>query len=305
MKTRKVVQRLRVDPGLPFRRLSREVLRVLRLRPSSEPFISGDTFRAFSDKVFDETHKVEAKNVLPGDIIFCNGDLISEFFTSVVPKLTTPTVVILGNSDRNYGSNDVLLFGSGMGHSFFVQNLITKIPNCEAIPIGLENRHWQNVGRPRDFAREWSRQRHRKNRIFWTFLVRTNKPVRKAAELALRSNLLADYIGEVSPRSHRQALLNYRFVAAPPGNGWDTHRTWEALYLGCVPICLDSFFARSFVERGLPIWIVSSYSDLNGLTEEDLEAKYLEFLPRFDSPLLTFDYWSQRIRAVSGLLSEA
>ena len=37
-------------------------------------------------------------------------------------------------------------------------------------------------------------------------------------------------------------------VAAPRGNGLDTHRLWEALYLGCVPIVqagpLDALYRR-------------------------------------------------------------
>ena len=133
----------------------------------------------------------------------------------------------------------------------------------------------------------------------WTFSVRTNRPIREAARDILRKVQVADELGMLTTRQHRQALSNYGFVAAPPGVGWDTHRVWEALYLGCVPIVLDSFFARDLVDRGLPVWIVESYSVLEGISSEHLEQKYVSLASGFDSPHLFFPSWEADIFAVS------
>ncbi|NBQ42369.1 MAG: hypothetical protein EBU23_07500, partial [Mycobacteriaceae bacterium] len=37
-------------------------------------------------------------------------------------------------------------------------------------------------------------------------------------------------------RRFLRAVRNHKFVACPRGNGVDTHRTWEALYMGSIPI---------------------------------------------------------------------
>jgi len=301
--SKKMLVRLLADPGLPTRRLARLLLRCAGLRPPSEPFISGDTFRNVASHLFDETKKVRVSELQPGDIVFCSGDFLQEFSEVILEQVTVPLLVILGNSDRNHSRSNWPIDDSGLPHQFFVQNLMDEIPGCEPIPIGLENRHWQNVGRPRDFSN--SRRKSRTNRIMWSFTVRTNKPLRKVAERELRENPLAVNIGEVSPSAHRRALSSYSFVACPPGNGWDTHRTWEALYLGCIPIVLDSFFARTFLELGVPIWIVETYSELLGLTEQDLETNYRELSGRLDSPLLRFDFWSQSLQERSQSIRES
>ena len=35
-----------------------------------------------------------------------------------------------------------------------------------------------------------------------------------------------------------RTLGQHRFVLSPRGNGLDAHRTWEALMVGTIPICL-------------------------------------------------------------------
>jgi hypothetical protein len=88
---------------------------------------------------------------------------------------------------------------------------------------------------------------------------------------------------------------SYRFVASPPGNGEDCHRTWEAMYLRVVPIVLRSATTESFLSLGLPLWIVDSYEELLNLTEDDLDRKYRELSVGFDRPELYTPYWYHRI----------
>lgn len=49
-------------------------------RPSSFPYISGDSFRNFSDHVFDETGSIDPIRVKDNDIIFLKTDLKNIFF---------------------------------------------------------------------------------------------------------------------------------------------------------------------------------------------------------------------------------
>ena len=45
---------------------------------------------------------------------------------------------------------------------------------------------------------------------------------------------VADLLNRAARRQVWQAMALYGFVAAPVGHGLDTHRTWEALALGCI-----------------------------------------------------------------------
>lgn len=52
----------------------------------------------------------------------------------------------------------------------------------------------------------------------------------------------------------------YQFVLSPFGGGYDCHRTWEAIALGCVPIIRTSILDPLF--EGLPVLIVKSWDDI-------------------------------------------
>ena len=48
-------------------------------RPSSKPYLSGDTLRNFSDHIFDESKSIDPKNIKNKDIVFVNTDVIDIF----------------------------------------------------------------------------------------------------------------------------------------------------------------------------------------------------------------------------------
>ena len=79
-----------------------------------------------------------------------------------------------------------------------------------------------------------------------------------------------------------------------PSNGLDTHRFWEALYLGCVPIVeagpLDHLYAR------VGALVVKSWTDV---TAALLDAKHGELYARLKnhSHLLSAAHWRSTIEA--------
>ena len=129
----------------------------------------------------------------------------------------------------------------------------------------------------------------------WTFSP-TNINERTQAAEALSKLDIADQLPRISRFKHRFALSRYAFVASPPGNGLDCHRTWEAMYLRCIPIVKRSFMTDEYEKNGLPIWVVDSYDELSQYDEETLKSKYLELAPRFNSDLLWFNYWRELIK---------
>lgn len=67
-------------------------------------------------------------------------------------------------------------------------------------------------------------------------------------------------------------LQHYKFVLSPPGNGPDTHRTWEALMMGCIPVVLKGPFDALY--EGLPVLMLDSWDEL---TPQALEQAYTKF----------------------------
>ena len=83
-------------------------------------------------------------------------------------------------------------------------------------------------------------------------------------------------------------MSKYKFVVAPPGNGEDTHRVWDALYMGCIPIVIRGNVFNDY-KNDLPIIQVNDYSEVT----YDLLHSYLN--KEYNYEKLTMEYWKKRI----------
>jgi hypothetical protein len=132
--------------------------------------------------------------------------------------------------------------------------------------------------------------------------VGTNRAAREPAARVLRHLPFVDQVMGRDSYSYRRILQRYQFVASPAGNGVDCHRTWEALYLGVIPIMVDSLFARHFAS--LPIWVIPDWEYLERHDEAMLAAKYEELAARgFDDPRLFMDFWAAQLDASRGRIT--
>ena len=265
-------------------------------RPSSSPYLSGDSFRSIAEVVWeDENRLIDIKSLNPGCIVYCQSDLFGEFSKTVLANTNTPLVVILGNSDYNFESKDKPLFDFSSLAWGLAQNMSAPIQKMEPLPIGLENAWRNNNGVKRDFDSLRALSGERNNRIMWTFTVGTNSDERLSAAGALMLCKSADNLGPLTQKEHQKSLKEYSFVASPPGNGLDTHRTWEGLYLGCIPVVKRSYMTDFFEHLGLPIWIVDSYDELVNLEEADIKQKYKNLSKNLDHQALWTPYWIAKI----------
>lgn len=107
--------------------------------------------------------------------------------------------------------------------------------------------------------------------------------------------MLNDTIDRINTRAYRGLAATYMFIASPPGNGTDCHRTWEAMYLGAVPIVLRSTLTEYFHEIGLPMLVVASYREISKLTEVELVQLYNREKQRLLARALWMDFWVEMI----------
>ena len=59
---------------------------------------------------------------------------------------------------------------------------------------------------------------------------------------------------------YRDDLEKYKYVLCPPGNGIQTHRLWEAMYFGSIPVVKDSILYKSF--KKLNIIFVDNFKNI-------------------------------------------
>lgn len=112
---------------------------------------------------------------------------------------------------------------------------------------------------------------HKNIRMVWKQYIKSIFPWNETKEFE-------EYIIELS---------TYKFCLCPPGRGIDTHRAWEALMVGTIPIVLSTPLDSLF--QTLPVIIIDS---IEVITEAFLNEKYKEIRSKkYDFSIVYSDYW--------------
>ncbi len=109
-------------------------------------------------------------------------------------------------------------------------------------------------------------------------------------------NCIPENCIDYQPKLPREETWNnqiqYSFVISPHGNGYDCHRTWEALILGCIVIVKKSGIDELYSD--LPVLIINDWSDIN---LELLESTINIFKCKvFNYDKLLLKYWVDKIK---------
>jgi hypothetical protein len=257
-------------------------------RVSSEPYISGDTFRDYADFIVDETNiPFSPEWVQPGDVIFVKTDYLSSFFETLHPQIAFPYILLSHNSDIAIPGDFAPMLDDPKLIAWFGQNIEgCPHPKLHPIPIGIANKRWEH-GNTSIFDAVQSVYHSKSILLYMNFALQNN--------LSLRLPVYNQFINEPYCRfalakgleEYLKDLASTRFVLSPRGNGLDCHRTWEALYLKAIPIVISSTLDPLFED--LPVLIIQDWSEV---TEDFLMQKYEEFKGRtYNFEKLETSYW--------------
>lgn len=86
-------------------------------------------------------------------------------------------------------------------------------------------------------------------------------------------------------------LRQHRYVLCPRGAGMDSHRIFEGLYLGCIPITRHG----AVMDRLKHWYPMLQIHDWSQVTPKLLEANYERLRAEVDALPLTADYWVKKI----------
>ena len=282
-----------------FETIRRSILRkIIGLdQRSSAPFLSGDTFKYLSDVIY------EGKSFnFPDDLGIISEESTSVFVqgwpvSSAAKELAEycaqghkfPNAsLIIHNCDEIPSDYQMMCLAESFKKVYSV-NWLGDSELIAPLPIGLENRDKRRNGVPGDYAKAINKGlpgfEQRDINFLVCFSMHTNRLEREVAlKYAVKTpgcHLVTD---PITPKQYRNLLLRSKFVISPPGNGPDCHRTWEAMYLGAIPVVKKSSWP--FQHKKLPVVQIEDWEELQN---------YLEWsLPEIDSDWMRIEYWFER-----------
>lgn len=273
---------------------------LLKRRPSSAPFLAGDSYRALGNHLFDETGRCIASDIGKNDIVYVSANLLEEF-KPLISNSTQPFILITHQSDMLIDDRQLSVAEEANIIHWFAQNCFLNHEKVSPLPIGLEDRWRHNNGALYDFKRAFPDNLPRIPRIAYAFTLGTNPDKRLACLSALMKTPLATELPQpLNASLYRKTIKDYLFVASPAGNGPDCHRTWEAMYLGVVPIVEDNYMHRIFRDMGAPLYIVNDWNELADWDEQHALAVYSAVRSSANLSMLELPFWMELIERVKG-----
>ena len=250
-------------------------------------FVSGQIFQSTCDFWIDEQNQeFPIEKTQFGSLIFVKTDILKYFIKTIHPKIKNPYVLITHNSDIPVTKNYLSLLKDTKLLAWFGQNIDFDHPKLHPLPIGIANPEW-----PHGNLSLWSKNLElppldRNFKIYVNFSPDTH-PRRREILKKIDNNPLYCVTESKDLEGYIEDLRSYQFVLSPRGNGLDCHRTWEALYMGAIPIVETSKLDPLFDD--LPVIIIDRFEDL---THEYLVEAYENLQKRiFKKDKLACSYW--------------
>lgn len=263
-----------------------------KIRESSSPFISGDSFRSIATWIYDEDRQDEPKNISKNEIIFLKTDFLKDFFNNIHPYIKYPYILITHNSDYGAPYKYEKFLDDPKIIAWFAQNPTTIHDKLIPIPIGIQNQYLEkgSLKYYQTFLQKSNDDIQNRNIFLYMNLADTHVE-RLEVKRHFRNK---DYCQEIKCKSfenYLNDLKNSIFVLSPKGNGLDCHRTWETLLAGAIPVVKSSVLDK--IYEGLPVMIVNDWKTVKF---EDFEI-YLKSLKRKKINLekIYFEYWKKLI----------
>jgi len=298
---------------------------------SSAPFLSSDFFITISDIVLHNMRTEQemvadlVNNTKENPLIFLQTDMIHVVVGTLIRLPYRFTLVSYSCDDKLvpyyvYPLEDEILLAHMNKlldcqnlEKWYAKNISIVHPKLFPVPLGPKFQWYSTefFGEPKQPIlsilnehcltpeKNFLDQNMKSELLFFNYSVgTTEKPfyvehtdIRKIAKEQLEENgfVMSENVPFIE---YLQELSKYKFCISPPGRGIDTHRHWESLMVGTIPIILHTPLDPLFEK--LPVLFVNDYSEV---TKEYLEGKYAEIQNgNYDFSVLYTDYWYKQVK---------
>jgi hypothetical protein len=249
--------------------------RDLSSRIDSYPYLCSDTYYFLCDlhitseaallNYFKHPDPKFKKMYILGSLV---GDLLKNL--ELIKNVKLESIVIMESDNLQKASDleNLLTISSKV----FSNNLVGSSKKVFSLPLGLERQAYRSAGNLGDFKKipsTVSKSRPFNFLIAWNDDTNTNR--KQARNIFRKASSTINVEKRINAKSVHKLMRKTLFVPSPAGNGLDCHRTWEALYLGCVPVVLEADFCG---DSTWPLLVVKNWEDIVFQKPEELIQIY-------------------------------
>ena len=233
-------------------------------------------------------YKLNSISVKENDVVFCNTYMLESLF-KLLKKVNLQNIKLVTHQTDLSITKDIFDSKPDCVSEWYSINIAYANKDLISIPIGLSNEYspknlFQNNYKNFNFIS----LEEKKIKGYANFRINTNNKVRESVQKKL---INFDWVEFDEPNlkmdEYLNQLIEHKYILAPFGNGIDTHRIWESLYAGSIPVVQEHVNFSAY--RDLPKVVVKNFNDLN-ITFLENYTKSID-QNSFNSEKLRISYW--------------
>lgn len=271
-------------------------------------YFSLDLRSSSSFFIINKIQKIYSKK---NTIYYVCNDALEDFVNNNLNKINYNFTLISGDSDRSI-KKSILSVKKILNNKFlkkwYCQNNLIRSKKIISIPIGLdlisqfhdthkiffktknsltpqlyESKIIQIIKKSPKFEKKF-------NQIFCNYHFSLNK-FRHEAILEVDKNLCFFLDKRIDHERNLRLQCKFKFILCPEGNGIDTHRLWEGLILGNIPIIKSNPLNNLY--KDLPVIIIKSWKNLDRKKLNSFSKSFAN--KKYNYEKLLFSYWKSMI----------
>ena len=261
------------------------------LRKTHPKFITGDAFRNLAQHILDDCiPSFDPKAVKDKDIIFVKSVFIDDFFQQYHPHIDSHYILITHNDDNEVNEKYFTYLNHKKLIAWFALNVSIEHEKLFVIPIGLPNKYLLPSYNLIESIQ--LKPTHKTNLAYINFSPKNFPKERDFILNRFKDSSFCISRFDIPNHEYISDLNQTKFIFAPRGNGIDTYRAWEALYVGSIPIIKCAPPMQKLYED-LPVLLINDWNDIS---EEFLQEQYTIMTSKdYDLTKLSFEYWKSLI----------
>lgn len=202
----------------------------------------------YSHKPIFNYHRASSK-----DLVFINGDYIEKFLSKLPIIRTKKFIFIIHNSDRSFDTQKLNRLTPHAIHIYAINTQTVSHPKLTTIPIGF-------VDNQLPFLSSFNPPVYERTiEIYMNFTIGTHIQKRSDCIEIFKNDSRVTHKQNRNIEEYYDDLCRSKYVLCPEGTGIDTHRVYESILCGAIPVVLRNSLAHLY--ETLPVCILDKWTD--------------------------------------------
>jgi hypothetical protein len=224
-----------------------------------------DVSDEFKNLFIESFQTFNIKKIKNNTSIFVKPNFLDMFFTYLFPHIKKKFYLFTGSSDYSIDEKYESYLNNGKIIKWIGHNITLQHSKIIKIPIGFSNTLGTNKELLNTLEHSIIPWDQKENKLLITHMDVTSVSeeavkYRKNAVQIFENKSWVNKIEKCDLQSYLNHINNHKFILCPKGNGIDTFRFWETVFLGSIPI-IESDSLDDLYEK-VPCIIVENFNEI-------------------------------------------